>query len=298
MRQNERIPVQIVAEYEDIDRTVADQISALIRTRRAAGERAVLGLATGSTPIGIYRELIRMHREEGLDFANVVTFNLDEYYPMSPDSIHSYHRYMRENFFDHVNIPAANIHIPLGDIPREQVQAHCRDYESKIEEVGGIDFQILGIGRTGHIGFNEPGSGKSSRTRLIALDSVTRKDAAADFFGEENVPREALTMGVGTILDAREIVLIATGEHKAGIIKRTVEGEISREVAGTFLQEHPNATIYVDAAAASALTRVETPWTVKEVQWTPELTDRACIWLSKSTQTPLLRLTTNDFREH
>jgi len=298
MRQHEKIPVQIVAEYEDIARIVADQISALIRTRRAAGERAVLGLATGSTPIGIYRELIRLHREEGLDFSNVVTFNLDEYYPMQPDSIHSYVRYMRENFFDHVNIPAENIHIPRGDVPRDQVQAYCRDYEARIEEAGGIDFQILGIGRTGHIGFNEPGSGKTSRTRLIALDSVTRKDAAADFFGEENVPREAITMGVGTILDAREIVLIATGEHKAGIIKRTVEGEISREVAGTFLQEHPNATVYVDAAAASALTRVETPWTVREVQWTPDLTDRACIWLSRLTNTPLLRLTTQDFREN
>ncbi|HUF13493.1 MAG TPA: glucosamine-6-phosphate deaminase, partial [Longimicrobiales bacterium] len=298
MSQHERIPVQIVADYEDIGRIVADQISALIRTRRAAGERAVLGLATGSTPIGIYRELIRLHREEGLDFSNVVTFNLDEYYPMHPGSIHSYHRYMRENFFDHVNIPKDQIHVPNGDVPRDLVPSACRDYEAAITEAGGIDLQLLGIGRTGHIGFNEPGSGRASRTRLISLDTVTRKDAAADFFGEENVPREAITMGVGTILDAREIVLIATGEHKSGIIKRTVEGDISREVAGTFLQEHPNATIYVDGAAASELTRVKTPWLLREVEWTPELTDRAVIWLSRSIETPLLRLSTHDFREN
>ena len=157
------------------------------------GERAVLGLATGSTPIGIYRELIRMHREEGLDFSNVITFNLDEYYPMAPDSIHSYHRYMWENLFEHINIKKGNVHIPRGDIPRDQVERHCAEYEKAIREAGGIDYQILGIGKTGHIGFNEPGSGIESRTRLVALDTITRRDAAADFFGEENVPIEAIT---------------------------------------------------------------------------------------------------------
>lgn len=298
MRHLERLPVQVVGDYEDIARIVADQISALIRTRKAAGERTVLGLATGSTPIGVYRELIRLHHEENLDFSGVVTFNLDEYFPMHPESIHSYHRYMWENFFDHVNIRPENVHIPRGDLPRDLVPGHCREYEATIEEMGGIDLQLLGIGRTGHIGFNEPGSGRGSRTRLIPLDTVTRKDAAADFFGEENVPKEAITMGVGTILEAREIVLIATGEHKAAIVKRTVEGEISRDVAATFLQEHPNATIYADAAAASDLTRVRTPWLVREVEWTPELTDRATIWLSETVGAPLLRLTTHDFREN
>ena len=298
MRQNERIPVQIVAEYEDIARIVAGQISALIRERAAVGQRAVLGLATGSTPIGIYRELIRMHREEGLDFSNVVSFNLDQYHPMPTESIHSFARYMRENLFDHVNIPRENIYFLSGEIPREEVVEHCAAFEAAIRDAGGIDLQILGVGRTGHIGFNEPGSGRDSRTRLIALDAVTRKDAAADFFGEENVPREALTMGVGTILESREVVLIATGEHKAPIIRRAVEGEISREVAATFLQEHPNATIYVDGAASGELTRVKTPWLLAEVDWTPELTDRACIWLSQLIDTSLLRLSTNDFREN
>jgi glucosamine-6-phosphate deaminase len=295
---NERVPVVIVEEYEDIARLIADRIATLIRTKRAAGEPAVLGLATGSTPIGIYRELIRLHREEGLDFSNVVTFNLDEYFPMRPDSIHSYHRYMWENFFEHVNILPENVHIPRGDIPRSQVDAYCREYEAAIERAGGIDFQILGIGKTGHIGFNEPGSGVDSRTRLVTLDTVTRKDAAADFFGEENVPREAITMGVATILEAREIALIATGEHKASIVRRAVEGEISPDVAATYLQEHPNATFYVDGAAASELTRIRTPWLIREVEWTPELTDRAVIWLSNETQTPILKLSSTDYREN
>ncbi|HEX7089602.1 MAG TPA: glucosamine-6-phosphate deaminase [Longimicrobiales bacterium] len=298
LHHNERVPVVIVEEYEDIARLIADRIATLIRTKRAAGEPAVLGLATGSTPIGIYRELIRLHREEGLDFSNVITFNLDEYFPMQPDSIHSYHRYMWENFFEHVNVRPENVHIPRGDIPRSQVDAYCREYEAAIERAGGIDFQILGIGKTGHIGFNEPGSGVDSRTRLVTLDTVTRKDAAADFFGEENVPREAITMGVATILEAHEIALIATGEHKASIVRRAVEGEISPDVAATYLQEHPNATFYVDGAAASELTRIRTPWLIREVEWTPELTDRAVIWLSNETQTPILKLSSTDYREN
>jgi glucosamine-6-phosphate deaminase len=225
---------------------------------------AVLGLATGSTPIGVYRELIRLHREEGLSFSNVVTFNLDEYYPMAPDSIHSYHRFMWENLFDHIDIRPENVHIPRGDVPREEVEAFCAEYEQAIRAAGGIDFQILGVGKTGHIGFNEPGSGAESRTRLVALDTVTRRDAAADFFGEENVPKEAITMGVATILDAREIAILATGEHKAAIVRRAVEGEIDHEVAATFLQRHPNHVLRRPAAAAS-LTRIKTPWLLGEV---------------------------------
>jgi glucosamine-6-phosphate deaminase len=215
MAQNrERVPVVIV-EYDQIANTIAHRIAEIIRDRNSEGRNAVLGLATGSTPIGIYRELIRLHREEGLDFTRVVTFNLDEYYPMEPDSIHSYHRYMRENLFDHINIPAGQAHLPPGALPRGEVEEACAAYEQAIVDAGGIDFQILGIGKTGHIGFNEPGSGVGSRTRLIALDTVTRRDAAADFFGEDNVPTEAVTMGVASILDAREIALVATGEHKA-----------------------------------------------------------------------------------
>lgn len=298
MESVERVRVVIVEEPEDVARTVAQRIATVIREKREAGGRAVLGLATGSTPIGIYRELIRMHREEGLSFADVVTFNLDEYYPMDPGSIHSYHRFMWENLFDHIDIDPANVHIPRGDIPRSEVARHCREYEEAIRGAGGIDFQLLGIGQTGHIGFNEPGSSVDSRTRLVALDSITRRTAAADFFGEENVPLEAITMGVATILEAREIALVATGEHKALIVRRAVEGPVDPAVAATYLQRHPAATFYLDAAAAAELTRVKTPWVLGEVEWTRDLEIRALIWLSQMTGKSLLKLDDMDYREH
>ncbi len=258
----------------------------------------MLGLATGSTPIGVYRELIRMHREEGLSFRGVVTFNLDEYYPMTPGSIHSYRRFMQENLFDHIDIDPADTHVPDGGVPRDGVRAMADAYEAAIRAAGGIDFQLLGIGKTGHIGFNEPGSGAESRTRLVQLDVITRRDAAADFFGEEHVPREAVTMGVATILEAREIAILATGEHKAAIVRRAVEGEVDLEVAATFLQRHPNTTFYLDTAAAAELTRVATPWLVDEVEWTPELAVRAVVWLSLRTGKAILKLTQGDYAEH
>ena len=293
----ERVPV-VVVEYDEIARTIATRIAQIIKERRAAGGHAVLGLATGSTPIGIYRELIKLRREEGLDFSDVVTFNLDEYYPMNPDSIHSYHRYMRENLFNHINVKAENIHIPRGDVPRDDVDVECDAYEAAIKEAGGIDLQILGIGKTGHIGFNEPGSGVDSRTRRISLDTVTRRDAAGDFFGEDNVPTEAITMGVASIMEAREIALVATGEHKAAIIRRAVEGEPDPDVAATYLQRHPNAVFYVDFAAAADLTRIRTPWVIGEVKWTREKEIDAVIWLSEITEKSVLKLDENDYREH
>ncbi|MBA3969596.1 MAG: glucosamine-6-phosphate deaminase, partial [Gemmatimonadetes bacterium] len=296
-QKREKVPVVIVP-YEEIARLLARRIAEIIQAKREAGGRAVLGLATGSTPIGIYRELIRMHREEGLDFADVVTFNLDEYYPMEPDSIHSYHRYMRENLFDHINIRPGNARIPPGNVARDQIEAATEAYEQAIREAGGIDFQILGIGKTGHIGFNEPGSGSDSRTRRIALDTVTRRDAAADFFGEDNVPTEAITMGVASIMDAREVALVATGEHKAAIVQRAVEGEQNPDIAATYLQEHPNATFYLDPASAAELTRIKTPWVMGEVEWTRQREIEAVIWLSQSTGKSVLKLDNMDYREH
>ena len=294
----ERIPVVVENAYDEIARQVARRMADLIKTRRDAGKRAVLGLATGSTPIGIYRELIRLHREERLDFSRVVTFNLDEYYPMAPSSLHSYHRFMWENLFDHVNIEPKNVHIPRGDIARDKIEAHCDAYELAISEAGGIDFQILGIGQTGHIGFNEPGSSATSRTRLVVLDTITRRVAAADFFGTENVPSEAITMGVGTILEAKEIALLATGEHKAAIVKRSVEGDVHRSVAATFLQQHPNATVYLDAAAAAELTRRKTPWLLGDIEWTRALEIEAVAWLSQVTAKSVLKLDDVDYRDH
>jgi glucosamine-6-phosphate deaminase len=294
----ERIPVRILESHEAIARDVAARIATLIRRRAQEGRKAVLGLATGSTPVGIYRELIRLHREEGLDFSNAVTFNLDEYYPMEPGSYHSYHRFMRENLFDHVNVPADQIFIPRGDVPRAQVDDYCAAYEAAIAEAGGIDFQILGIGRSGHVGFNEPGSGRDSRTRIIYLDTVTRSDAASDFFGEENVPPEAITMGVATILEAREIALVATGEHKAAVIRRAVEGEVSADVAATYLQDHDAATVYLDPAAAAELTRRRTPWVLGPVAWDEDREAEAVIWLSQQADKPILHLRTKDYRDH
>ena len=293
----ERIPV-VVAEDAEIARRIASRMRDIIEDRRKTRGRAVLSLATGSTPIGIYRELIRMHRDEGLDFSDVVTFNLDEYYGVAADDIHSYHRYMWENLFDHINIRRENVHIPRGDVPRDAVAAECERYERAIADAGGIDLQLLGIGKTGHVGFNEPGSGRESRTRLVTLDTVTRRDAAADFFGEENVPTEAVTMGVATILAAREIALVATGEHKAAIVRRAVEGDPNPDVAATYLQQHAAATFYVDPAAAAELTRIATPWLVSEVEWTRARRIDAVIWLSRLIGKSVLKLDTRDYREN
>ena len=294
----ERLSVVIVDGYDEIALTIAARMAEIIREKSARGERTVFGLPTGSTPIGIYRELIRMHREEDLSFANVVTFNLDEYFPMDPGSIHSFQRFMWENFFDLIDIPRENANFLRGDLPREEMEAQAEAYEDAIRLAGGLDFQILGIGKTGHIGFNEPGSGFESRTRIVALDTLTRRDTAADFFGQDSVPIEAVTMGVATIMDAREIVLLATGEHKAPIIHRAVEGPITPDVPATYLQEHDHVTVYVDLPAAGELTRIKTPWVVGEVTWTRPLEIQAVIWLSQTTGKSILRLATSDYRKH
>ncbi|GMQ82569.1 MAG: glucosamine-6-phosphate deaminase [Rhodothermia bacterium] len=296
--QRERIPVLIFDDPGLLSKQVARRIATLVNQRHRADMSLVLGLPTGSTPIGVYQQLVTMHQEEGLDLSNVITFNLDEYYPIAPDSFQSYSRFMAENFFDHVNISAENIHIPPGGIETEEIESFCLRYEELIAEAGGLDLVLLGIGRSGHIGFNEPGSGPKTRTRSIILDEITRKDAASDFFGEENVPRQAITMGVGTILDAKELILMATGEHKAPILKRAVEEEPNVEVTATYLQLHANAAIYIDAAAAGELTRVKTPWVVRELDWNDELAERAVIWLSRRVGKAIMRLEQADFHRH
>lgn len=296
--RNTKVPTLVFPTSRQAARHVALMIESLIRQNNSAGRPTVLGLPTGSTPVGLYRELIRLHKESGLDFSRVITFNLDEYFPMRPDDPQSYRRWMQETFFNHVNIAPQNIHVPDGMIPAEEAEDYCLRYEQKIQRVGGIDLQVLGIGRTGHIGFNEPGSTRDSRTRLVTLDPVTRRDAAGSFFGEENVPHRALTMGVGTILDARQVVLLAFGEHKAPIVQRAVEGPVSDSVTATFLQEHPDATFLLDRAAAGELTAFQRPWVLGSVQWTPDLIRRAVIGLSLKVEKALLKLSDDDFREH
>lgn len=294
----EKIPTTICPDAHSAALRVAGIIAAAIRENNARRESTVLGLATGHTPIGVYRELIRLHREEGLDLSNCITFNLDEYYPMPPESIQSYVRWMKENFFDHVNIRPDNIHIPDGTLREDQIEAYCRDYEAKIKAAGGIDIQILGIGRTGHIGFNEPGSSPDSSTRLINLDPITRRDAASDFFGEANVPRRAITMGIGTILRAGRVICMAFGEQKAAIVRRAVEGRVTDAVAASFLQNHPQAELVVDVAAAADLTRVATPWLLGEIEWTDYNEHRAVIWLSLKEKKSLLKLEAADYDEN
>jgi len=246
----------------------------------------------------VYEFLVKFHKEEGLSFKNVLTFNLDEYFPMEPDSIHSYVRFMNEHLFDHIDILAKNIHIPDGTLDKEDVKEFCQTYEKKIQSAGGIDIQVLGIGRTGHIGFNEPGSSLTSKTRIVRLDRVTRLDAASDFFGLENVPSKAITMGVGTIMNAKKIILMAWGEGKSEIIKEAIEGTIKEAVPATFLQHHKNCDFIVDHAAASSLTRVFTPWLTSECNWTDKLIKRATIWLSEKLDKAILKLTNEDYNEY
>ncbi len=299
----EKIPTLVYATSAQASKAVAAEIAELIRERAKQGKSAVLGLATGSTPTGVYDELIRLHKEEGLSFKNVVTFNLDEYWPMQPNELQSYVRFMREHLFDHVDIAPKNIHIPDGTIPRDRVYAFCQQYEKDMKDAGGLDLQLLGIGRTGHVGFNEPGSPRESRTRPITLDRVTRLDAASDFFGERNVPHKAITMGVDSIMNARKIILMAWGEGKALVIRRAVEGEVTTQVAASFLQQHSNARIVLDQAAAAELTRRKIPWTLGALEefghkWDARTTAKATIWLATTLGKPLLKLTDEDYNEH
>ena len=277
---------------------VAAEIAALIRSKEKAGEPCVLGLATGSSPIKVYDELVRLHREEALSFKHVVTFNLDEYYPMEKQNLQSYHHFMHEHLFDHIDLPSENIHIPNGELEYDEIHQFCIDYEEKIRDLGGLDFQLLGIGRTGHIGFNEPGSHFNSGTRLITLDHITRVDAADSFLGIDNVPRKAITMGIASVRNARRIVLLAWGQHKGDIIKETIEGEMTPEVPATYLQRHKNTTFVLDYEAGSELTRNKTPWLVGPCEWTTELKSKAIVWLCGLTGKSILRLTDKDYNNH
>ena len=294
----EKLPVSVYADQRTASLAVAGRIAQLIRSKQAQDKPTVLGLATGVTPIQVYAELIRLHREEGLSFKGVITFNLDEYYPMRPDAVQSYVTFMNENLFDHIDIDKSKVHIPDGTLPLEEVAAFCLDYERQIEELGGLDLQLLGIGRTGHIGFNEPGSAPNSGTRLVTLDDLTRSDASRDFGGKENVPVKAITMGIGTIFKAREIILMAWSAKKASIIMKAVEGEISGEVPATYLQLSDHVEFVLDEGAASSLTRFDTPWLVKDCTWDNALIKKAVIWLSGEVGKPILKLTEEDYNNH
>ncbi|MEM9687507.1 MAG: glucosamine-6-phosphate deaminase, partial [Bacteroidota bacterium] len=294
----EKIHNTIFENSEEASLVVAHEIAELIRKKESERTPCVLGLATGSSPVKVYEELVRMHREEGLSFAHVITFNLDEYFPMERQNIQSYHYFMHEHLFNHIDILPENIHIPDGTISNDDIHQYCIDYEMKIKVAGGLDFQLLGIGRTGHIGFNEPGSHLNSGTRIITLDHITRVDAATAFLGIDNVPRRAITMGIGTIRKAKRIVLLAWGTKKKRIVKQTIEGGLSSDIPATYLQQHPNTTFILDTEASSELTRVKTPWLVSSCLWTKALKKRAVVDLSEKLNKSILKLTDKDYNEN
>ncbi|MFT5751853.1 MAG: glucosamine-6-phosphate deaminase [Flavobacteriales bacterium] len=294
----EKIHNVIFNSSEQASMLVAKEIANLIKLKTQNDEFCVLGLATGSSPIKVYEELVRLHKEEGLSFSNVITFNLDEYYGMEKDNIQSYYYFMHEHLFDHVDIEPENVNVPDGTVTKEDLDAYATAYEEKIRTVGGLDFQLLGIGRTGHIGFNEPGSHHNSATRIVSLDHITRVDAAPSFFGIDNVPRKAITMGIGTVRGAKRIVLLGWGVHKAAVLKKTIEGEVSGTVPATYLQDHSNATFVLDVEAASQLTRVHTPWLVSSCTWTAGLKCKAVVWLSEQLGKSILKLTDKEYNEH
>jgi len=298
LKSLEKLPVKIWEASSQASIHVAHSIALAIRQKQQESENIVLGLATGSTPIMVYNELVRMHKEEGLSFHNVITFNLDEYYPMPPDARQSYVYFMNEYLFNHINIPKENIHIPDGTLSMDEIGDYCERYEKLIDFHGGIDIQLLGIGRTGHIGFNEPGSWESSLTRLVRLDPVTRRDALKDFVKEENVPHRAVTMGIASIMKAKTIYLMAWGQHKAPVVQKAVEGAITSSIPSTFLQKHKNVKVVVDTEAAGELTRVKTPWLVGLCNWNDDLVAKAVVWLSQKVNKPILKLTDLDYNEN
>ena len=295
----EKIPTKIFKDSKDASKAVAQEIADLIREKQKQGKQCVLGLATGSSPKSVYAELVRMHNAEGLSFNNVVSFNLDEYYPMEPDSLQSYVLFMKEQLFDKVDMPKENYFIPDGTIPTNRIKEFCEEYERKIDAIGGLDFQLLGIGANGHIGFNEPGSLVNSRTRLMMLDHSTRVAAASDFGGSlVNVPKKAITLGISKILNAKRVVLLAWGERKAPVIADAVEGRVTESVPASYLQTHANTLFVIDERAASDLTRMKTPWLVEDVEWSSKMVKKAVTTLSLSLNKPILKLTNKDYNDN
>jgi glucosamine-6-phosphate deaminase len=294
----EKIPVKIFPNQKDGSAFVAKQVADFIREKQTKKEKCVLGLATGSTPKSLYKELVRLHKEEKLSFKNVITFNLDQYYPIDNNALQSYHRYMRVNLFDHIDINPKNIHIPNGEINKENIKEHCRQYEKMIAAAGGIDLQILGIGNNGHIGFNEPGSGMYSKTRLITLDNSTRIANSYEFANISEVPRLAITMGISTILRSKKIILMAWGSAKAPVIKKAVEDDDTEQVPASLLQNHDDVTFIVDEVAASELTRNKSPWLTGDCDWTPKMIKKAVVNMALKLKKPVLSLTNSDYNEY
>jgi glucosamine-6-phosphate deaminase len=293
----EKIEVKIYPTAVEGSVYAAQQIADLIKQKASKGEMLVLGMATGSTPIKMYAELVRLHREEGLSFKNVITFNLDEYYPIDKDAYQSYWSFMHRNLFNHVDIDPKNIHLPNGNAPKAEMKNYCASYEQAIEAAGGIDLQILGIGQNGHIGFNEPGSSILSKTRLVNLENSTRLANSYEFETITKVPRLAVTMGISSILKAKKIILLAWG-NKAGIVAKSVEGNVTESIPASILQQHNDCTFVIDQAASTELTRIKSPWLTGDCIWTNAMIKRAVVNLALKLNKSVLSLTSLDYTEN
>ena len=293
----EKVPVQIYKNSTEGSNAVAAQIAALIKEKQAKKLPCVLGMATGTTPILLYKELVRLHKEEGLSFKNVVTINLDEYYPIEKSAYQSYWSFMHRHLFDLVDIDPKNIHLPNGEWTKENLKESCIAYEQTIEKTGGIDLQILGIGKNGHIGFNEPGSSFHSKTRVIHLDQQTRIANTYEFHDLNKVPKLAITVGISSIMKAKKIVLLAWGD-KASIVAKSIEGDVTEQIPASVLQNHDDCTFVIDEMAASDLTRNKAPWLTGSNEWTPQMIKRAVISLALKLGKSILSLTADDYKEN
>lgn len=295
IRKFEKVYTNIFTSESSGSMYVAREIENRIREKQKFGELCILGITTGKSPVGVFRALVEIHKKENLSFRNVVVFSLDEFFPISPKEQQSRNWLIHESLLDHVDILPENIHIPDSTLPLDKVAAFCRDYEAKIEEYGGLDLLFLGTGVQGQLGFNEPGSYTNTRTRLVALGNESRQAVSSIFYGIDNVPRKAITMGLGTILKAKRIILMAWGEEKATVIKDIVEGEENSATPATCLQKHPNIEVVVDEGASQELTRVKTPWLVGTCLWPERFIRTAVLWLCRKVDKPILKLTYQDY---
>ncbi len=292
----EKIPTNIYESMDDGSLAVAREIATLIRKKQEAGKTFVLALPGGRSPLGVFKELIRMHEEERLSFRNVIAFVEYEFYPLGGTS--GIYARLKEEFFDHVDIDPSNIYSPDGSMSKDAILDFCQQYEQNIQAVGGIDYMLMGIGASSNIMFNAAGSSISSRTRLILLEGASRKEAARTFPAQEKMPAGLITMGISTMMNARTVVLLAWGDDKASVIGKTVEGKISDQMPSSFLQNHPNAKVVIDLSAAYELTRISHPWLVTSCEWDNKLIRRAIVWLCQKTGKPILKLTNKDYSEH
>ena len=294
----EKIHTHITNSASESSIVVAREIADLILQRQAENRTCTLCFTSGRSPIEVFKELVRLHNEENLSFQNVIIFNLFEYYPLNANYAQSCFNQIKTNLLDKVDILPENIHSIDPTLNQSEISQFCANYELKIKECGGIDYQILGVGGAGNVGFNEPGSQASSQTRLILLDTNSREEAV-HFFGSLNeVPAGAITMGINTILKAKRIALLAFGEHKANIIKAIIEGQMTDQHPASFLQMHTNTTVFLDIHSASALTRISCPWLVTSCEWSDKLIRRAIVWLCQKTGKPILKLTNKDYNEN